>query len=500
MSLSWTASTDNVAVTGYNIYRNGVLVGTSPVASYTNSSLAASTTYTYSVAAYDAAGNVSTQSATVSATTLASADTTPPTVPANLAVNTTTASSVSLSWTASTDNVAVTGYNVYRNAVLVGTSPVASFTDSSLAASTTYIYSVAAYDAAGNVSTQSASVPATTLASADSTPPTVPTNLSVTATTISSISLSWTASTDNVAVTGYSIYRNGVLVGTSPVASYTNSSLAASTTYIYSVAAYDAAGNVSTQSATVSATTLAAADTTPPSVPANLAVTATTSSSVSLSWTASTDNVAVTGYNVYRNGLLVGTSPVPSFTNSSLAASTTYIYSVAAYDAAGNVSTQSATVSATTLAAADTTPPSVPTNLAVTAATSSSVSLSWTASTDNVAVTGYNIYRNGVLVGTSPVASYTNGSLAASTTYIYSVAAYDAAGNVSTIRHCFGNHPSSGRHHTAERPSQSRRHRDHVLFGVLILDREHRQRRRHRLQHLPQRRPGGNLTRRLLHQ
>ena len=211
------------------------------------------------------------------------------------------------------------------------------------------------------------------------------------------MSLSWTASTDNVAVTGYNIYRNGVLVGTSPLAAYTNSSLAASTTYIYAVP-------LMTPPATCRPN--------PPRFkhhpgrpghhtangPSQLAVTATTYSSVSLSWTASTDNVAVTGYNVYRNGVLVGTSPVAAYTNGSLAASTTYIYSVAAYDAAGNFSTQSATVSATTPAAPDTTPPTVPANLAVTATTISSISLSWTASTDNVAVTGYNIYRGGIQI------------------------------------------------------------------------------------------------------
>lgn len=89
-------------------------------------------------------------------------------------------------------------------------------------------------------------------------------------------------------------------------------------------------------------------DTTPPSVPANLAVTGTTSSSASLSWSASTDNVGVAGYRVYRGGVQVGTTAGTSFTDTGLSASTQYSYTVAAYDAAGNVSAQSSPATATT--------------------------------------------------------------------------------------------------------------------------------------------------------
>jgi chitodextrinase len=92
-------------------------------------------------------------------------DTTAPSTPANLAVTGTTASSASLSWSPSTDNVGVAGYRVYRNGVQVGTASGTTFTDSGLSASTRYTYTVAAYDAAGNVSAQSSGVPATTTSS-----------------------------------------------------------------------------------------------------------------------------------------------------------------------------------------------------------------------------------------------------------------------------------------------------------------------------------------------
>ncbi|MFJ7967165.1 glycoside hydrolase family 6 protein [Streptomyces sp. NPDC096324] len=91
-------------------------------------------------------------------------------------------------------------------------------------------------------------------------------------------------------------------------------------------------------------------DTQAPTAPGGLAVSSTTSSGVSLSWSASTDNTAVTGYDVYRDGTKVGSATTTSYTDSGLAASTTYSYTVKAKDAAGNVSASSAAVSATTKA------------------------------------------------------------------------------------------------------------------------------------------------------
>lgn len=85
-----------------------------------------------------------------------------PSVPAGLTVTGTTSDSVSLSWTAATDDTGVTGYDVYRGSAKVGSSTGTSYTDSGLTAGTSYAYSVRARDAAGNTSASSASVPATT--------------------------------------------------------------------------------------------------------------------------------------------------------------------------------------------------------------------------------------------------------------------------------------------------------------------------------------------------
>ena len=88
-----------------------------------------------------------------------------------------------------------------------------------------------------------------------------------------------------------------------------------------------------------------------PTVPAGLAATPASETQINLSWTASTDNVGVTGYKVYRNSVLVGSPTTTNYSNTGLTASTTYSYTVAACDAAGNCSAQSSAVSATTQAA-----------------------------------------------------------------------------------------------------------------------------------------------------
>ena len=108
-----------------------------------------------------------------------------------------------------------------------------------------------------------------------------------------------------------------------------------------------------TQGTASSATTVTVGppDTVPPTVPANLTATAVSSSQINLSWTASTDNVGVSGYRIFRGGAQAGTSATTTFADTGLTANTRYSYTVLAYDAAGNVSAQSSSASATTLPA-----------------------------------------------------------------------------------------------------------------------------------------------------
>jgi Bacterial Ig domain len=153
---------------------------------------------------------------------------------------------------------------------------------------------------------------------------------------------------------------NGTLGGTATLTAFLTAARAQSkgtwNTALMAAAvnSYIQAGFGITGSTTATAPT---ANTTPPSVPQGLAATAVSATQVNLAWTASTDNVGVTGYNVFRNGAKVGTTSNTSYQDIGQSAGTAYTYSVSAYDAAGNTSAQSAGVSITTPALL--TPPSV---------------------------------------------------------------------------------------------------------------------------------------------
>ena len=428
ISISWGASTDNVAVTAYDIYRGGVLLTSvgAALTSHTDSNgLVDATSYTYYAVARDAAGNSSAASSSATGTT---DDGTAPSVPGTLSVTNPTGSSLALSWGGSTDNVDVTGYEVYRDGGLVTTVTALNYTDTGLGEAELHSYYIIAFDAAGNRSAQGNTASGTTL---DVTSPTAPGTLATSNLTATSVSLTWGASTDNVEVTFYDIYRDSGLLASVPnsVNTYNDTTLSDIQSYSYYVLARDAAGNLSGQSNTVNITT---PDGTAPSAPGTLSVTDITTSSISLSWGTSTDNVGVTGYDIYRGGVLLTNVTGTTYTDSAgLAEGTQYEYVVRARDAEGNISAPSNTASGTTEITPDTEAPTAPSNLTVTATTFSSVSLSWTESTDNVGVTFYDIYRGGAVVGSTPSLVFTDTGLIANTPYSYYAVARDLAGNNS---------------------------------------------------------------------
>jgi chitodextrinase len=614
INLTWSASTDDVGVTAYNVYRNGKVVTTVPGTSYNDSGLSAATTYTYTVTALDAAGNESAQSAAVSATTMA-LDTTPPVVAvtapaANAIVHGT---SVAVSANAS-DNVAVAGVTFLVDGSAVGvedtTSPYSIVWNTTTVMSGSHVVSAVARDSSGNTA-QSAGVavtvdnqpptgtlvinggaPATnstsvtltlsatdalsgvtqmrvsntatpgtaqtyatslpwiltagagtktvylqymdgagnwsgnfsssivydttaptisgvaasnvtangasiswttnegatsqveygttskygtlspvdsslvlshvvalsglqpnttyyfrprskdaagnerigggstfkTQAMTDNVPPSVPGGLSATPVSVSQIDVAWSASTDNVAVTGYRVFRNATQVATVTGTQYRDSGLSPNTTYSYTVSAYDAAGNESAAAGPVSATTLA--DISAPSQPTHLVATAISASQINLTWTASSDDVGVVGYQIVRNGNVVQSTANTAYSDTGLTAGTTYTYAVIAYDAAGNLSAPSAQVSATTTAP-DTQPPTVPGSVTATAVSNLQINVGWAASTDNVAVANYIVLRDGAPIGYPTTTFFADSGLSANTTYVYTVAAVDTSGNAS---------------------------------------------------------------------
>ncbi len=209
---------------------------------------------------------------------------------------------------------------------------------------------------------------------ADTTLPTAPSSLTASSVSASQINLSWASSTDNVGVTGYRLERcqgsvctNFTQIATSTSVNYSDTGLAGGTTYRYRVRATDAAGNLSSYSNIASATTTTAADTTPPTAPSNLSASAPSASQINLAWTAATDNLGVSGYNVERcqggtctSFVQIATTTVASYADMGLNPSTAYRYRVRARDAAGNNSAYSNIAGATTQALQSTAPPPLP--------------------------------------------------------------------------------------------------------------------------------------------
>ena len=271
-----------------------------------------------------------------------------------------------------------------------------------------------------------------TSSQSDLTPPSAPGAFAAVAVSSAQINLSWTASSDNVGVAGYWVYRNTAHIATVTALGYSDTGLTAASAYNYMVSAVDAAGNESGRM-NASTQTLPSADTAPPSTPGVFTAVPISPVQINLSWTASSDNVGVVKYWILRGGVHIATTVATSYSNSGLAASTAYSYSVAALDAAGNQSGW-ATASTSTLAAADTVPPAVVISAPTNGATvSGSFTLSGTAS-DNVSVARVDVsIDSGLFVQASGAASWSHPvetALLANGTHTFTARAMDSSGNV----------------------------------------------------------------------
>jgi fibronectin type 3 domain-containing protein len=440
VNLSWTASTDNVGVAGYNIIRNGVWLANSQPTTYTDSGLATSTTYNYQIQAFDLAGNTSLSSPTVAVSTVY---TIPPTAPTNVVGTPYSAAGITLTWTASQDPMGLSSYQIFRgtspaNLLQVGTvaGTTTSYNDHSLTASTTYYYSVDATESS-YVSTTSAIASATTLAL-----PSAPTNPVATPVSGQQIGLTWTASTGGLPIASYHVFRGTAPNGLSQIAvttgsPYTDRNVTPSTTYYYQVQANDTGGNTSPMSAAASATTLPS-----PNTPTNLAAAATSATRISLTWTETVPpaGLPIGSYQVYC-GLAPGSlSKIATVLNSpynypGLTAGTTYYCAVLAADTGGDLSAMSAPVSAITDAL-----PGAPTNVTATANSSTRVTVTWTETivTGGLPIQSYQIYRGSLpgnmsLVATRATATYTDTTVSPLATYYYAVQATDTSNEASPM-------------------------------------------------------------------
>ncbi|MEI9914276.1 MAG: Ig-like domain-containing protein [Candidatus Saccharibacteria bacterium] len=162
VNVSWTAATapSGTVTSGYYVIRNGVNITPSGVTdtSYTDKSVVASTSYTYTVETFDSAGAVSVPSASAVVNTPAAVSKVLPTKPTITSATAVSSSQISLAWTTSTDPIGVAGYYVYLNGTKNTSTTATSYGITGLSPSTTYSIYVQAFDSAGNVSTASPKV------------------------------------------------------------------------------------------------------------------------------------------------------------------------------------------------------------------------------------------------------------------------------------------------------------------------------------------------------
>ena len=273
----------------------------------------------------------------------------------------------------------------------------------------------------------------------DKTPPTAPTNLHVTSLSHKSVTLAWTASTENSGSVTYSVNKDGQgFTVPQGQTTYTIDWLSAGRTYTFYVVARDNSLNQSPPSSTVTVTT--PPDTTPPSAPA-LWGSVRGPSQVSLTWTRSTDDLSeLVGYRIFADGVQV-TAHVNWYAETQvvlrhLAPSTTYTFTVQARDMGGNTATSNA-VTLTTAATSDVNPPSAPTNVHTTGGFGCpEFFVGWTQSTDDTDpqhLIEYEIYVNGVL-SPLPVSAGVDEDFVYATdsgANTFTVKAVDQAGNTS---------------------------------------------------------------------
>ncbi|APJ03782.1 beta strand repeat-containing protein [Silvanigrella aquatica] len=407
--LSWSAITGNALGTTYSLKSSLTLggpydpvTGCTAITSLTcaDNNVTAGTTYYYIIIANNSTGS-SVKSTEFALTTF----TTPPTSPLASVVSN---SQINVSWTSSPGTATITytvlrsitqgtGYSVITSGGCSGTitSPTSTCQDTNVTAGIKYYYVIQVSPAAASLN-QSTETSATTKT-------TTPTNLAATASSSTEVVISWTKSPGTAAIT-YTVKRANAIAGpfsaiatgscnaavVSPIITCTDESVTAGNTYYYVITA-TVGGNTTPPSTAVSTTT-------PTAAPTNLVATATTTSQMNLSWTASPGSSTMT-YVVSRSLVTKGPySPITSgtcaslvtstttCTDTSVAAGTTYYYVVTAQAA-------SSTTSANSTEANGTTTTTAPTTVTATANSTSAVTVSWTASPGSATVT-YNVLRS----------------------------------------------------------------------------------------------------------
>jgi len=408
--VTWTAVS---GATSYKIYRSSAatgtysLTGTNTTDTFADTGLTSGTVYYYKISGVNSAGE-SILSSYASAITI-------PGIPTGAAVTAASCSSIALSWNSM---LGASSYNVFHSTSAIGTftktgsSTSNAFSDTGLTANSTYNYKVSAVNITGE-SNQSASISVLTY-------PAKTVGLTLTATTNTSIAISWSAATG---ISSYKVYRSAGLtgtylaLGTTTLNSYTDSGLLAGTAYYYKVSAINATGE-SILSDSIASLTY-------PSAPLGLTAKSILSTKDTLTWTSIS---GVLSYKVYRSASATGTfSAVGSsasniFGDTGLIPNTAYFYKISATNSMGESGLSSAITVTTT--------PAAPVGVTATGNSASSIGVTWTQTSGF----SYKIYRTasatGIYapIGTSSTNSFGDSALNAGTTYYYKVSAINASG------------------------------------------------------------------------
>ncbi len=254
----------------------------------------------------------------------------------------------------------------------------------------------------------------------DDSAPAAPTNLQFVRSTSTSVMMRWTASADSGKLNRYEIYRDGKLVGTTKQTEFIDNGLNTHTQYEYYIVALGANGVRSENSNTIKAAT--DVDAYAPTTPTGLQAVIRTDGSVYLTWIASSDNVSVDGYNLYRNGEYIGNTAGTAY-NDKNAELGYHEYYVEAFDNEGNNSLFSDSVYA------DNMPPQKPV-LHISEITPMRITFKWN-SEDNVEIDHFEIYKNDEFFKKTKSSEYTDTAVTAGDEYSYYVVAIDTSGNVS---------------------------------------------------------------------
>ncbi|HEX2927808.1 MAG TPA: fibronectin type III domain-containing protein [Ruminiclostridium sp.] len=585
LTLTWPAAQDDKAVTGYRIYNGELLLATVPEStlSYNVSGLTPGTSYTFRVEAGDADKAWSSDGPACTVTTVDTPDLSNPTWPQESSITPSEVygDNLLLTWTAATDDKAVTKYNIYNGADLIATVDAAdinTYKITGLIPNTTYTFKIEAGDKAGKWSTdgpsltiktplilkyeaedavltggpkaaadhtgysgtgfvgglsnnatakvsfsintplsgtyslllryvnakgatctniglyvngakiKNLSIPVTanwdtwgdltepiTLNGgsniidfktesasnainmdyinitrvSDAAVPVWSQDKSITTSALSSsgVKLTWSSAQDDKAVKNYRIYNGTDIIATvDNINSYEVTGLSPATAYTFRVEAGDEEGNWSVGGPSATVTTNGATDTSAPTWAKDSELTASevTSRGLTLTWPAAQDDKGVTGYRIFNGSDLVTTvdGSATSCDVTGLTPDTAYTFKVEAGDAAGNLSTDGPSKAVTTLKentppTEDKTAPAWPKDSTLTASNvlTTSLTLTWPTAQDDTAVTGYKVYRGSDMIATltgAAINHYDVTGLTPGTAYTFKVEAGDSAGNWST--------------------------------------------------------------------